>query len=74
MNLFGPAGDGGQDDFGRRDREVGPVMLADPEKGKAELIGQYGHGISGEPSSRAGVLTGYRWALRGRLPKTTKVP
>ena len=40
----GLAGDGGEHDLGRRDREVVAVVLADAEEVEAELIGEHGLG------------------------------
>ena len=38
--LAGLAGDGGQDDFGGGDGEIGAVMLADGEDVDADLFGE----------------------------------
>jgi len=40
-NSRGAAGDGRQQDFGRGDREVPSMMLADSEPVQAELIGEH---------------------------------
>ena len=44
LDPRGPGGDGGQDDFGGADGEVGAVVLADAEEVDAELVGQLGFG------------------------------
>ena len=41
VDPFRLAGDRGEDDLRRRDREVGPVMLADAEEVHAHLIGKH---------------------------------
>jgi hypothetical protein len=40
MNAGGAGRYGGQDDFGRRDRKIRPVMFANADEGKSELVGE----------------------------------
>jgi hypothetical protein len=39
-NSFGARRDRGQQDLGRRYREIGPVVLADAEKVDAQIVGE----------------------------------
>src|SRR5207244_1882638 len=40
MNVCGPRGDRGEDDFGCRDGKVRAVVFADADEGQADLVGE----------------------------------
>ena len=44
LDPLGAGGDGGEDDLGRADGEVGAVVLADADEVDADLVGQLGFG------------------------------